>query len=310
MRGLLFITLLLLAPLSWAQDLPAAPPEAEAVTETSNPEPPAPAEPEEPPPVTADEDPGQQEVPDPRPSVIRNATFSRHGPGVLAPGQMSVGLFAPLRVGVLEDLELSAHPLLSLLSPQVEARKVWTGGADWLVSTSHAIGSPTPLLSTLSREGIGGILPADTEVPFILATKHHVRYGTTLGLHHRITARLGFGAALHSVGEALPSIDLALVYPRSAHWIHGFVADLGLDLEGNLAGPLGYGLDLDVFLVPDGDASWHIEQGAYLRWRMTTSSQLLVGMKATYGQYPFGVQQDLLPVVDLQWDFQAWGDEG
>ncbi|MEC9071894.1 MAG: hypothetical protein VX938_05915, partial [Myxococcota bacterium] len=84
MRGLLFITLLLLAPLSWAQDLPAAPPEAEAVTETSNPEPPAPAEPEEPPPVTADEDPGQQEVPDPRPSVIRNATVSRHGPGVLA----------------------------------------------------------------------------------------------------------------------------------------------------------------------------------------------------------------------------------
>ena len=136
-----------------------------------------------------------------------------------------------------------------------------------------------------------------------------MRYGTTLGLHHRITLRLGFGAALHSVGEALPSIDLALVYPRSAHWVHGFVADIGLDLEGNLVGPLGYGLDLDVFLVPDGDASWHIEQGAYLRWRMTTSSQLLVGMKATYGQYPFGTQQDLLPVVDLQWDFQAWGDE-
>ena len=143
----------------------------------------------------------------------------------------------------------------------------------------------------------------------MVSTHHQVRVGLALGADHRLTMRAGLSAALMPLDDQAATVDLALVYPRMAHWVRGFVGEIGVDVEGR-RDALGYGVDLDLFLVPeDGGTSLHIEASGTVRWRMTTHSQLLVGVKTIYGEYPFGSQTDILPLVDVQWDFQAWGQE-
>ncbi|MBU1534070.1 hypothetical protein KKF84_02055 [Myxococcota bacterium] len=220
----------------------------------------------------------------------------------LPKGTWAVGLFSPLRYGLTDDTELAAHPLLFFVRPHLNVKKNWVSKGIYL-STRHGVAYESFLLETIAREGTGGILPANSQIPQLftvsnsaLATKQFHPW-LTLTLLAELNLAPSFGSS------DFPSMDLPLVYQATAHFYTGYSLRWGIDMEGILWNSLHYLVDLDLWWFPGHSTSWGVESKAYLLWRFSPSFAILGGIKMILGSYPFGNQQHLLPIVDLLWSF-------
>ncbi len=205
----------------------------------------------------------------------------------LPAGRVEMGLFQPLRIGVSDMLEIDVPPLIALVAPQVTARLGWTDC--W--ATEITVGYPTPLLNLLSREGTGGIFPADTEVPNILTITATGLFTMKPHRHHWITLAGTVYTAGVSGESTLPILELPLLYPRTAAWEYGAVFRVGIDIDGILWRRWTYNVDADLFVIPDSDVWSHIEQS-------TTIGCLEAGYKLSWGEYPFGDALHIFPIFD------------
>ncbi len=214
---------------------------------------------------------------------------------ILPAGRAEMGIFQPLRIGVSDTLEIDTFPLLAFVMPNVTARIGWS---DALI-TEHAITYPTQLLRLLSREGTGGIMPLETKVPDILMIENLVHYRLALGRGQTVTFKGGAIIAGVSGPSTMPTIDLPLVYPRTAAWEDGITGRLGIDFDGAIGAHLYYNVDVDLFAMADSDAPFHVEHSLLAGWQMTWWVALQLGYKLVVGQYPFGTQVHILPMFDL-----------
>ncbi len=134
----------------------------------------------------------------------------RFSPGTaytLPAGRFEVGLFGPLRWGLSDDLELSAHPLWFFTWPAVTAKKQLYHGGRLTVATSHSLEIPTPFLRLIQVEGTGGIIPTDNELPWFLMTDERVLLTVEALPGHDVTWFLGFTIAGHLGEMRLDTID-------------------------------------------------------------------------------------------------------
>ena len=90
--------------------------------------------------------------------------------GTIRKGRFEVGLFSPLRWGVSERVELSAHPLAMFVIPNGGVKLKWTKLGKAQFSSYHSIAYPSILIGLVSRAGTGGFLPADTKIPHIVSS--------------------------------------------------------------------------------------------------------------------------------------------
>src|SRR5690606_3187853 len=94
-------------------------------------------------------------------------------------GRLELGAFSASTWGLHERVEVAAHPVGIFLFPSARAKVNWAlGGALryeagehtleplWWISTQHRLFVPTPFLHLIAREGSGGLLPANSDVPF------------------------------------------------------------------------------------------------------------------------------------------------
>ncbi|MHB8878566.1 MAG: hypothetical protein ACYC8T_33120 [Myxococcaceae bacterium] len=58
----------------------------------------------------------------------------------------SVGVFAPLTLAIADGLELRTHPLLFLVSPNLDVRKSHWVGERWQVAGEYGVSLPTPAM--------------------------------------------------------------------------------------------------------------------------------------------------------------------
>ncbi len=213
----------------------------------------------------------------------------------LAPGRVEMGVFQPLRWGVSEVIEIDTAPLLMFVVPNVGVKIRWSES----LATEHAIRYPTPLLKLLSKEGIGGVYPSDAAVPHIVTIETLARYRVELGKAHTATFTGGAIVSGLSGESTIVSVDLPLVFPRTASWHNGVTGRFGLDFDGTIAGPITYNADVDLFLMNDADALVHAESSVLLGWQIAWWVALQAGCKVVVGQYPFGSQVHFLPMADL-----------
>lgn len=215
-----------------------------------------------------------------------------------------VGVFAPLRYGLTDRVELSTHPLAFFVLPNLSAKISWNDDRPWRLSTRHGLHYPTLALNLVSREGSGGVLPATTDVPQIFATSHEVLATTNVPLWRRwFTIRLGFSIAARFGGERLPAIELPVLFPRTAAYSSFGVGHAGITLEGELVGPLYYLLDVTMFATPGFKGTFTFENTAQLSWRPSTKFMLLGGARAIYAGYPYGERLHVLPMLDAKFAF-------
>lgn len=224
---------------------------------------------------------------------------------VMPEKRLQVGLFQPLRHGWSKSIEFSTHPLWFFVIPNAAVK--WQHGTmgNTVISTRHSFSYPTPLLRTLSREGTGGIISPEFEIPHMFSINNELLLSRTVLGNHLLTGKAGLAVGLR-FGELdeRTTIDLPLVYNRLAPFYHGYQLRAGIDLQGQLYGRWHYQINADYFYIPAVHFNKAFESLGLILWNKSPATQYSIGYKLSYGQYPFGSQWHLfVPVFDIQ---KAW----
>ena len=77
--------------------------------------------------------------------------------------------------------------------------------------------------------------------------------------------------------------------------------NLGVDLLRKMNRKLYYLLDVDLRLFPGAEEILAVEHKGMIICRKHELFSIMAGYKLSYGEYPFGTQAHLLPVIDLVW---------
>lgn len=227
--------------------------------------------------------------------------------GTLSAKHADVGLWAPLRYGVTDHLELSTHPALNARMPNLRARQRWRRWRSWQVTTLHEFTYPTPLLRDFRREGTLGLFPLDTDIPHIFTLRNAVLMSSPGDDGRRFTILAGVRGAARSGASRFPTLDLPVLFPRTAPYQGRIVTEFGFAADGEIASWLRYRLLVDLFFVTpddDGDVELTTEHAAAFTWPASDGLAVHLGYRLVFGQYPYGEQVDLLPIADVQWAFE------
>ena len=222
---------------------------------------------------------------------------------LLPEGRMEIGIFQPLRYGWSKSIEFTIHPLAAFIIPNLSMK--WShgqkNGYHW--ATRHSITYPTLLLRTVSKEGIGGLISPEFDIPHIVSIYNEFIISKELFTAHLLSFKTGIGFALKSNDlDDRATIDLPIIFPRTAAYYHGYNFRFGSDLQGKFFRRWNYLVDTDVFYTPGGKKNFALEHKGLLLWNKSERFQVCVGYKLVYGEYPFGRQWHLLfPMLDLQW---------
>lgn len=230
----------------------------------------------------------------------------RFAPGTaytLPAGSFEVGVFGPLRYGLTDTIELSAHPVWCFAWPGVTAKKQLYHGGRLTVASSHSLEIPTPFLRLIQVEGTGGLIPTDNDIPWFLMTDERVIVTVEASPGHDVTWFLGFTLAGHLGDKRLDTIDYPLAYPRLSALHNLFTVRTGLDLDGRITGDFHYAVDFDLFVLPEDETRLAFEHSAGLIWRPSRTWQVFAGYKFAWSQLPFGSEQVWLPLLDVSWAF-------
>lgn len=229
---------------------------------------------------------------------------------IMPKGHFRYSLFSNTEYGLTDNITIAAHPLWLFLSPSVEARWELLQKNNYAVSVYHGIVCPTPILSLVSRKGTGGFISPEFEIPFMLSLRNGVLSTYNLAPEQRLTGEFEFEFALFNDAlEPGSSIDLPIISPRNAVYYKNAGLNLALGMEGKIRGKFDYYSKAEVFLFPFKDEEYKVEYGntsSYFGemtglafWNIARKFKLGFGGRLSYGDYPFGTQWHLLPMLDF-----------
>ncbi|MEE9465950.1 MAG: hypothetical protein V3W14_10300 [Candidatus Neomarinimicrobiota bacterium] len=232
---------------------------------------------------------------------------------LLPPGRIVNSVFQPLRYSTSERLEWSLNPVLALVIPNIAVKVARGELRHWQMAWRFSGHYPTLLLRTLVREGTGGVLSPDPtipEVPHLISSRGEVLFSRRFGGGTLVTFKAGLALALKA-GEfdSRHSIDLPVVFPRMAVYQNGYQLNVGIDVLQELPLIKRCWIDADLFITPGFEQPMAFEHKGLTVLSRRGRLGLLVGYKLTWGDYPFGTQWHLLPLMDLQWTRQRKGKE-
>lgn len=219
----------------------------------------------------------------------------------LARHRWELGLFTASRYGISKNLELSAHPLMFFLMPQVKVKVGWGNYSGFRIATEHGIFYPTMAMRLVSAKGTGGLISPEFTIPqmFSLSNRLLVSYrpfkASLITLHGGISFSVKFGPL-----DRRTTIDMPVIYPRLAVFYNVPEFDAGIDFRGQFVPRLGWLFNVENFIVCGTEQNYFMENKGVLAY--TSKKQTLrieAGYKLCFGRYPAGPQWHLLPVFDL-----------
>ncbi|MBC8312361.1 MAG: hypothetical protein H8E72_08640 [Candidatus Marinimicrobia bacterium] len=229
--------------------------------------------------------------------LISSGIASAESANLLEKGGREIGLFQPLRWGYSENIELSTHPILMFSMPNISV-KIRHDKFD--MTSRHRFIYPTPLMRMFQKQGKFGLITPVTDVgdvPHIFAFQNEIIKSISSG-KTLLTLKGGFTFAI--VSETLDerlSVDLPLIYSAMGEFFNGYKFNIGADARHQLSNQLSVLLDGDAVIIPSEDIFW--ESKLLSEYKLNESWKFLVGTKFTYGNYPFGKQARLLPLLDI-----------
>ncbi len=233
------------------------------------------------------------------PSLSRAQTWADDTAIPVSRGHWEVGLFAPIKFGLRDDIELGTHPTLMLVMPHLDAKVLWQRGGRAHFSMIYSLAYPSYLLKLIAREGTGGLLPPNTKVPQSVMLSAMMVGTVDLGARQFVTARAGGTVAPRfSSADQMPLLDFPFLYPRFAALKAVATFKLGLNYDGRMD-PVAYGLDVAYFILPVIDRGYTVEQGAWVGWLVSDHFTVRLGYRLSYGRYPAGKLFSYFPFLDL-----------
>ena len=232
--------------------------------------------------------------------------WSADAASVLEPGQRQIGLFQPWRIGMSDRYELSTHPLLFLGIPNLSV-KLGHGSMSGLdIGSRHSMTYPTLLLKAAAKEGIGGLISPEFEIPAMLHHKSELLVSKPFGDRSLVNLKAGLAITFRSGDlDSRTSIDLPLLYQRWATWYSGWGVVTGGELIHRLSDKLAIQADGDIFLHSGDTGGLALEHKSLLHFARKSNRRFSFGYKLTYVEYPFGKQVHFLgPIFDFQWSWE------
>ncbi|MBU1221949.1 hypothetical protein KKF34_08455 [Myxococcota bacterium] len=224
---------------------------------------------------------------------------------VLPRKTLETGVFQNTAYGITDTLEVGTHPLLFFIYPQGYVKKQWFKSNNLAFSSRHGMGIPTLLLNLLAREGTGGIYPADMKAPFVLSHFHEASVTYKFNKKFIVSGTGDLNHALTSGGSRFATVDMPLVYSRTAHWYEdNWYARVGIDIQGSINEWITYLIDIDYFFLPSYPSYINIEHKGALRFLFKKGRYgIVAGYKMVFGTYPFGKQFHIIPFADFTFRF-------
>ena len=222
----------------------------------------------------------------------------------LEKGQRKMGVFQPRIYGMNNNLEISTHPLLFFVKPNVKVKKYHGEYKGLGIASRFSFDYPTPLLKLIQREGIFGILSKDPDIgdiPILFVFQGELLV-TKKSADYSLTGKAGLSICPGCEIDSRHLVDLPLAYPRMAVYHHGFASNVGLDLDYIYSEKISLKTDIDLFIIPDEDV--FIENKFMINYQFSPKYTLTGGIKLTQGTYPFGKQLDIFPLIDLSWSWE------
>ncbi len=222
---------------------------------------------------------------------------------IMPQGKYESGVFSPLRYGWKEDIELSTYAIFDVILPNISLKKQWLKNKNAAFSSEHSLSYPSLFLDIFSKEGIAGILPANTSVPTLLTINNQLIYTLKLSPSLWISPQFAIETTLNAKKGAMPTIDFPLAYQSTASWHTGTSYRLGVDIDGAIAENWSYTLDLDLYDLGGLKGNQAMEHKAILRYQLKSKNTILFGYKYVSGDYPFGKDARFFPFADYLWQW-------
>ena len=219
-------------------------------------------------------------------------------------GQRQMGIFQPRIYGMNNNLEISTHPLLFFVKPNVKVKKYHGEYKGLGMASRFSFDYPTPLLKLIQREGKFGILSKDPDIgdiPSLFVFQGELLV-TKKSADYSLTGKAGLSICPGCEIDKRHLVDLPLAYPRMAVYHYGFASNVGLDLDFIYSEKISHKTDIDLFIISDEDV--FIENKFMINYQFSPKYTLTGGVKLTQGTYPFGKQLDIFPLIDLSWSWE------
>jgi hypothetical protein len=196
--------------------------------------------------------------------------------------------------------------------PNFSLKKNYIRTTKWSLSSQHFISYPTLLLKLISKKGVGGLLPstAKEKIPQQIYTEHSIIFTYNLSKYFIITPKVSISIPIiFNSYKKFPTIDMFLLYPRTAPFHGDFVYILSLDIDGLIWYKLYYSIDIDYYnnlpvnIYNSKGIGSTYEHKFMLIWKNSKAFSIYAGYKLIYGNYPYGNQLNIMPLADLAWGF-------
>jgi hypothetical protein len=229
--------------------------------------------------------------------LVSNGFTSSGSAHLLEKGNREIGLFQPLRWGYSKNIELSTHPISMFIMPNISIK---IRHEKYGITSRHRFIYPTPLMRFFQKKGIFGLVTpvADVgKVPHIFVFQNEIFKSISLDKTlFTLKAGITFAIVSEKLDERL-SVDLPIIYPRMGEFFNGYKFNLGADARHHFSDQFSVLLDGDAVIIPTEDIFWDTKLlGEY---QLNNQWGILLGAKLAYGNYPFGTQTRLLPLIDI-----------
>ena len=216
----------------------------------------------------------------------------------LPKGRFDFGLLNPLVVSVSDRVDLFTHPLLDVLLPNIGVKVNWLHYKDIYFSTRHRLSYATLLLNTISNPGTGGVLPADNTIPQIF-TLDTQALGTYATQRHIISVIIGGKVAAKFPNVVFDTIDFPLLFSSTASYHAPIVFQATAGYRLLATKKIAFLFDGGAYLMPQPLGAIEVRQSTQVLFSFSRFFSMTAGYLATYGQYPYGSDWKIFPLLDM-----------
>ncbi len=220
---------------------------------------------------------------------------------VLPKHRFELSILDESHYGLSDRFEISSHLIKSLLMPNLKIKISWGSYNGFYFASKHGLFYPSPFMRTVAREGIGGLISPEFNIPEMVSINNQIIVSCSPLKNTILSAYTGFNFALKS-GELdeRTTIDLPYIYPRLAVFYNRPEIVAGLDFRGNFTRCFGLKYNIDNFLFLNTSENYFLENTLVLTYTSKKQkTRIELGSKLSYGKYLWGEQWHLLPMLSF-----------
>ncbi|MCX6230587.1 MAG: hypothetical protein NTZ33_03490 [Bacteroidetes bacterium] len=215
--------------------------------------------------------------------------------------RIEMNFFDESAYGLTNSIEISSNLPMGLLMPQFSIKKYWLNVQGLSIASKHGIFYPSPFLRTVAREGIGGLISPEFDIPQMIAISNQIILSYSPFKKSIFSGFAGFKFALKSSTlDERTTIDLPYIYPRLAVFYSQPEIDAGIDFRGSIIKWMGWQFNTTTFLFMNTTENYFQETNLSLTYTSKKQKfKFIGGSKLCYGKYVPGPQWHLLPMFSF-----------